>query len=148
MKYLLLTLLLFSLSGFGEPEVYEGELLESDGLYYKPRSLEPFAGALIGRYHNGQLRFKGTYIDGKKVGLHEGYYENGQLRFKGNYIDGKESGLWELCHKNGQLWEKGNYVDGKKDGLFKYYSEDGVENSWSPQCWQNDKKVDLSICKQ
>ena len=124
MKYLLLTLLLFSLSGFGEPEVYEGELLERDGLYYKPRSLEPFAGALIGRY------------------------DNGQLRFIGNYKDGKESGLWELYHKNGQLWEKGNYVDGKKDGLFKYYSEDGVENSWSPQCWQNDKKVDLSICKQ
>ena len=65
MKYLLLTLLLFSLSGFGEPEVYEGELLERDGLYYKPRSLEPFAGALIGRHDNGQLRFKGKYIDGK-----------------------------------------------------------------------------------
>ena len=50
--------------------------------------------------------------------------------------------------KNGYL-VKGSLRDfKKKDGLFKYYSEDGVENSWSPQCWQNDKKVDLSICKQ
>ena len=122
MKYLLLTLLMI-LTGCEkpvEPEVYEDELLERE-----------------------------NYIDGKiEDSVLESYYSNGQLLSKGNYKDGKESGLWELYHRNGQLWEKGSYVDGKKDGLFNYYSEDGVENSWSPQCWQNDKKVDLSICKQ
>ena len=100
MKYLLLTLLLFPLSGFGEPDLYEGKLLKRDGLLYKPGSLDPFTGKNV---------------------------------------------LW---HHNSQLLRKGSYKDGKKDGLFKYFSEDGVENSWSPQCWQNDKKVDLSICKQ
>ena len=44
MKYLLLTLLLLSLGGFGESEVYEGELLKRDGLLYKPGSLERFTG--------------------------------------------------------------------------------------------------------
>ena len=44
MKYLLLTSLLFSLSGFGEPDLYEGKLLKRDGLLYKPGSLEPFTG--------------------------------------------------------------------------------------------------------
>ena len=122
MKYLLLILLMI-LTGCEkpvEPEVYEDELLERE-----------------------------NYIDGKlEDSVLESYYSNGQLLSKGNYKDGKESGLWELYHKNGQLWEKGNYVDGKKDGLFKSYSEEGAENPWSPQCWQNDKKVDLSICKQ
>ena len=176
MKYLLLTLLLLSLGGFGESEVYEGELLNVDGLVYKPRSLEPFTGknVLWHRYsqllrkggyrdgkedglwefywNNGQLESKGNYSDGNREGLWVFYWNNGQLENKGNYIDGNRDGLWEYYHENGQPWAKGSYKDGKEDGLWECYEEcyekDGSVSEDYPKCYQNGKEVNLSICKQ
>ena len=80
MKYLLLTSLLFSLSGFGEPDVYEGELLKRDGLLYKPGSLEPFTGKNVLWHHNSQLLRKGSYKDGKKDGLWEWFSKDGSMK--------------------------------------------------------------------
>jgi antitoxin component YwqK of YwqJK toxin-antitoxin module len=51
-------------------------------------------------------------------GYWESYWSNGQLRYKGNYINGKEDGYWEVYHSNGQLRYKGNYINGIKDGLW------------------------------
>ena len=112
-------MLLFSLSGFGESEVYEDELLNRDGLVYKPRSLEPFTGKNVLWYRNSQLLRKGSYRDGK---------ENGQLWAKGSYKDGKEDGLWE-CYE-------------------ECYEKDGSVSEDYPKCYQNGKEVNLSICKQ
>ena len=152
MKYLLLTLLLFSLSGFGESEVYEGELLNRDGLVYKPRSLEPFTGKNVLLHRNSQLLRKGSYRDGKENGLWEFYWNNGQLENKGNYIDGNRDGLWEYYHESGQPWAKGSYKDGEEDGLWECYEEcyekDGSVSEDYPKCYQNGKEVNLSICKQ
>ena len=152
MKYLLLTLLLLSLGGFGESEVYEGELLNVDGLVYKPRSLEPFTGKNVLWHRYSQLLRKGGYRDGKEDGLWEFYWNNDQLESKGNYIDGNRDGLWEYYHENGQPWAKGSYKDGKEDGLWECYEEcyekDGSVSEDYPKCYQNGKEVNLSICKQ
>ena len=152
MKYLLLTSLLFSLSGFGEPDLYEGKLLKRDGLLYKPGSLEPFTGKNVLWHHNSQLLRKGSYKDGKKDGLWKFYWNNGQLENKGNYKDGNRDGLWEYYHENAQPWAKGSYRDGKEDGLWECYEEcyekDGSVSEDYPKCYQNGKEVNLSICKQ
>ena len=154
MKYLLLTLLLI-LTGCEkllEPEVYEGELLNRDGLVYKPRSLEPFTGKNVLWHRYSQLLRKGGYRDGKEDGLWEFYWNNGQLENKGNYIDGNRDGLWEYYHENGQPWAKGSYKDGKEDGLWECYEEcyekDGSVSEDYPKCYQNGKEVNLSICKR
>ena len=47
---------------------------------------------------------------GQAHGLWEWYYSNGQLCYKGNYINGKEDGLWEGYHSNGQLSYKEYHV--------------------------------------
>ena len=122
MKYLLLTLLLFSLSGFGEPEVYEGELLYREGRYYKAFSLKPYSGE------------------------HIGWHKNGQLKEKGNYIDGKRDGFWQSYHENGQTNFRANYKDGKLHGLLEQYEDDGSVKHY--RCMQNAETVDMSICKQ
>ena len=151
MKYLLLTLLLI-LTGCEkllEPEVYEGKLVERDNLFYKPNSLEPFTGEKIDWYENGQLKAKGSFIDGKRDGFWEFRKEWGMLEEKGNYIDGNRDGLWEGYHtdgglrttvsyidgkregpwestwNNGSLRQKGNYINGEKDGLWEYYLGEG-----------------------
>ncbi len=38
------------------------------------------------------------------------YYPNGQLRYKGNFVNGKQHGYWEWYNYNGQLKEKTYYI--------------------------------------
>ena len=58
------------------------------------------------RYHdNGQIWYKGKYINGKPDGYWEDYHTNGKLRYKGNYLNGKPDGYWEWYFYNGQLEE-------------------------------------------
>ena len=43
-------------------------------------------------------------------GLWEWYYSNGQLGYKGNFINGKQDGLWEWYFSDGRLWYKEYHV--------------------------------------
>jgi len=68
---------------------------------------------------------------GFKHGPWEVYHGNGQLLYKGNYVDGKRHGLFEQYHPNGQLWYKVNYVNGKMHGLnlwYNYYTNGNLRN--------------------
>jgi hypothetical protein len=58
------------------------ELVKRDGLSYKKFTNVPFTGKTSGR---GQITLK----DGKENGPDESYYDNGQLKWKGTYKDGK-----------------------------------------------------------
>ena len=66
--------------------------------------------------------------DGNRDGWWEIYYSNGQLNYKGNYINGKFDGWWESYHPNGQLCSKGNYIKGKEDGWWEEYNVEGELN--------------------
>jgi len=43
-------------------------------------------------------------------GYWEHYHYNGQLWFKGNYVDGNRHGYWEEYYPNGQLKSKIYYI--------------------------------------
>jgi antitoxin component YwqK of YwqJK toxin-antitoxin module len=43
-------------------------------------------------------------------GYWELYYSNGQLMYKGNYVNGKAHGYWESYYENGQLTHKTYYI--------------------------------------
>ena len=47
---------------------------------------------------------------GKEHGYWEGYYSNGQLLYKGNYVNGKQHGYWEWYYSNGQLKSKTYHI--------------------------------------
>ena len=47
---------------------------------------------------------------GEPHGYWELYYDNGQLMYKGNYVDGKQHGYWEWYYSNGQLESKTYYI--------------------------------------
>ena len=51
---------------------------------------------------------------GEKHGYWESYYDNGNLWYKGNYVDGKEHGYWESYYYNGNLYYKGFYDMGEE----------------------------------
>jgi antitoxin component YwqK of YwqJK toxin-antitoxin module len=50
---------------------------------------------------------------GEKDGYWEEYFDNGQLMYKGSFINGLRDGIWEWYWSNGQLMSKGSYKDGK-----------------------------------
>ena len=53
---------------------------------------------------------------GEKHGYWEDYYDNGQLAYKGNYVNGEPHGYWEVYYENGKLHYKGYYDMGKRVG--------------------------------
>ena len=61
-------------------------------------------------WSNGNLDYKGNYVDGKKHGYWEEYYSNGNLGYKGNYVDGKKHGYWEVYYYHGDLEEINFYI--------------------------------------
>jgi hypothetical protein len=65
-------------------------------------------------YDNGQLMYKGNYVNGKQHGYWEKYFDNGQLCYKGNYVNGEEHGYWEEYYSNGNKFYVGYYDMGKE----------------------------------
>jgi antitoxin component YwqK of YwqJK toxin-antitoxin module len=63
---------------------------------------------------------------GQQHGIWEKYYDNGQLYYKGTYINGQRHGPWEQYHKTGQLCYKQTFIQGKLDGLILWYNRDGT----------------------
>ena len=61
-------------------------------------------------HQNGNLSFKGNFINGKAHGPWEEYLSNGKLRYKGNYVNYKRHGLWEWYYPNGELDEIEYYI--------------------------------------
>ena len=123
MKKLSVLLCIFLLSACAPSEVPSDKLLERNGIKYEINSQIPFTGVSTTYHENGQLKYKVTYKNGELNGLRERYYENGQLRWKNNTKDGMRSGLSEFYYINGQ------------------------EEDFSPLCYKNDQKVDISKCK-
>ena len=56
---------------------------------------------------------------GNREGYWEGYFKNGQLCWKGHYVNGNREGYWEGYYANGQLLYKVHYVRGEEiRGIF------------------------------
>ena len=87
------------------------QIVEKDGISYSTLSNEPYDGAVINFFSNGQLDYKGSFKNGRKEGIWVGYYLDGQLRFKGRYKNGKRHGRWETKTKYGQKkrWQSGMF---------------------------------------
>jgi antitoxin component YwqK of YwqJK toxin-antitoxin module len=62
---------------------------------------------------------------GQRHGLWEQYHTNGQLSYKGTYINDMEHGPWVTYYDSGQLWVKGTYNMGQRDGIFEWYNLNG-----------------------
>jgi len=67
-------------------------------------------------YHsnNGELHYKGNFVNGKRDGDWEFYFTNGLLGYKGNFVNGQQHGYWEFYLTDGELGSKGYYNMGKK----------------------------------
>lgn len=81
--------------------------------------------------------YKGTYIEGKPIGLHVEYtdtstsykskvYENGVLIAEGLTDSlGRYQGLWKEFYTTGEIRSEGSYTDSKRFGKWKFYYRNG-----------------------
>ena len=77
---------------------------------------------LIKEYdYNGNLIFKGEYLNGKRNGKVKEYYSNGKLLFEGEYLNGIKHSNGKEYYSNGELEFEGEFLNGEKNGKGKEY---------------------------
>ena len=69
-----------------------------------PKNEKGQAHGLWERYwSNGNLEYKGLYVNGKRHGLCESYWSNGKPYYKGSYINDNQIGLWIWGNNDGSI---------------------------------------------
>ncbi len=75
-------------------------------------------------YENGELKAKGKYESGVKVGEWEYYFPDGKKFEIGKYDKkGKQTGKWLWYFNNGSLRRESNFLKGQEDGDFVEYND-------------------------
>ena len=72
-----------------------------------------------------ETKLNQTDTQGRKQGPWEEHYANGNLWYKGSYLNDIEIGIWEWYWINGNLMYKGSYLDGKETGTWEWYDIEG-----------------------
>ena len=80
-----------------------------------------YTGVWITKYDNGQINFKGKYVNGKAEGKGVYYFKNGQVHFKGTYLNGLKDGRWTAYFENGIKRYTVTYLKGDQVGERIYY---------------------------
>jgi antitoxin component YwqK of YwqJK toxin-antitoxin module len=55
---------------------------------------------------NGQIRYRGSYVNGKRTGFWEHYWLGGDLIWNGCYVEDIPHGYWEIRDFKSRLFEK------------------------------------------
>ena len=99
-------------------------------------------GYLKEYFNDGQLKYEGNYLNGKRNGLGKEYYYDGNIKFEGQYKNGNR---WKGCGYNRNNEIAFEIRDGK--GYLKEYYNNGVlefEGEYSKGN-KNGKGIDMII---
>ena len=77
-------------------------------------------------YEMGDHKEEGEYIEGMRDGEWKSYYLNGDLKFKGKFVEDNPHGEHLWFWDNGKLRDKGSYIMGRKHGDWTTYNYDGT----------------------
>jgi len=117
----------------GWTEYHPGKQVKGKGNYDNGVKI----GDWIFYFPNGKVEQKGKYDKkGRPQDLWKWYYENGSLLREENYLNGKREGTLTEWNDSGKVMTRGEYIDGVKEGKWFYeiqdYREEGV--------YKNDQK--------
>lgn len=113
-----------------EPVDAERELLlslvsRSNDMMFASGAVDPFTGAVVEYYQNGQLKSKTQVIAGKLHGVSYGYFTNGQMQVEEFFTNGVSHGVRKKWHMDGQLLSQGEIIGGQFHGPFRKYHPNG-----------------------
>ena len=122
-------------------------------------------GPWKGYYDSGQIRYEGTFDDGKEIGFFKYYYRSGNLEKEffytqsgvraqvriyysdrkiktiGEYCSKKRCGTWEYFDNLGNIILKENYIDDVLNGSYFVYFEGNLTHTF---LYKNGKKNGLA----
>ncbi len=73
-------------------------------------------------YPNGNLMYKGYFVNDKPVGTMARYFENGGVKAILAYDGNSEYAKAKIFYEDGSLASEGNYKKSRKDSIWNYYS--------------------------
>ena len=76
-------------------------------------------------YADGQLRMRGTYLDGEKHGTWTSWYNNGNKWSTGQYTSGRHDGITTTWPENGKKYYEGYYEQDVRTGIWRFWDEKG-----------------------
>jgi hypothetical protein len=97
------------------------QLEERRGVYLQRPAFEPFSGPVVAHWDNGEVRVRGTLVNGRWDGVRESYYQLGTLKARETYRNGVLNGPFEAYFKIGTPSDKGTYVEGRLDGAYESF---------------------------
>ena len=135
MKRIIITLITFSFSLVcAEPKEVNAKFLQIRGkvgsqLTYIPNQDSPFTGKAFEIHPQKGHKTKETHYKEGKMVLQQTWHENGQLSMKGSWEDGKKVGIWNYWHGNGEKSYEGNFKEGTNEGIVTRWYTDG-QKAW------------------
>lgn len=104
-------------------KVYREGILVAEGIL-DARGLEQ---GIWKEYHpNGEIKSKGEYKDGKRIGEWIFYYPNNKIEQKGKYDKkGRAVDIWKWYYESGNILREENYVNGLLEGPMTEFNDSG-----------------------
>ena len=113
---LIITSLVFITSAvFPQSKMDIDNLIDMDGLLYKPNDDTPYTGKVFDLYDNAQKKFDGRYRNGLRNGKWTWWSEGGKMGSSGTYNKGIKNGKWTRWYENEQKKEEATFKYGKED---------------------------------
>jgi antitoxin component YwqK of YwqJK toxin-antitoxin module len=78
------------------------------------------------KYIYGNYSEEGKYIIGLQDGIWKAYYSNGNLKYKGNFVQGNPDGKQFFYYDNGKIKEEQYYQMGIREKIWKKYNEESI----------------------
>ena len=95
-------------------------------------------------YPDGNLRYKGHFMDDKPTGVFKNYYdESDSIQSIRVFSDSGQVAYAHLFYSTGALWAEGKYVNEKKDSIWKFY--DDVQRLVLKNQYKNGKRDGKSV---
>jgi antitoxin component YwqK of YwqJK toxin-antitoxin module len=78
------------------------------------------------KYIYGNYSEEGKYIIGLQDGIWKAYYSNGNMKYKGNFVQGNPDGKQFFYYDNGKIKEEQYYQMGIREKIWKKYNEESI----------------------
>lgn len=99
---------------------------------------EPFTGVVVKYYPDGKVQSKESYKNGLSNGPSITWYKNGQISFRGNYIDDKNIEV-KIWYPNGNLFiDLVRDPDAGTGNMIEYYASG---EKWSESRWDKKERI-------
>jgi antitoxin component YwqK of YwqJK toxin-antitoxin module len=152
-KFILFASLAFVIAGCSSPVLSPEDVELKGGITYEKSSDDPYTGAVIETYPDGNTRYEKHFVEGLPDGIYTRYFHNGKKSAEVTFIDGN-SGGYKLWYEDGTLQaEKSDSAGMQK--IVRYHSNGqkkaeqffvkGTINQGASKTWYDNGQIETEM---